>query len=93
MECGQRIDYLIGLIQKDLEGEQFLIQSYKHSLMAEHTDTTTTHAKQTLATNSPVHRYLKIVGSFWVGAVVDRFPTSLACGSGLGTPTRSVEAL
>ena len=23
LECGQRIDYLIGLIQKDLEGEQF----------------------------------------------------------------------
>ena len=51
MECGQRIDYLIGLIQKDREGEQFLIQSYKHSLMAGHTDTATTHAKQTLATN------------------------------------------
>ena len=35
--------------------------------------------------------YLRIVGSFWVGAVVDRFPTSLACDSGLGTPTRAVE--
>ena len=92
MECGQRIDYLIGLIQKDLEGEQFLIQSYKHSLMAGHTDTAT-HAKQTLATNSRVHWYLRIVGSFWVGAVVDRFPTSLACGSGLGTPTRAVDVL
>ena len=92
MECGQRIDYLIGLIQKDLEGEQFLIQSYKHSLMAGHTDTAT-HAKQALATNSPIHWYLRIVGSFWVGAVVDRFPTSLACGSGMGTPTRAVEVL
>ena len=50
MEYGQRIDYSIGLIQKDLEGEQFLIQSYKHSLMAGHTDTAT-HAKQTMATN------------------------------------------
>ena len=58
-----------------------------------HTDTATTHAKQTLATNSPVHWYLRIVGSFWVGAVVDRFPTSLAGGSGLGTPTRAVEVL
>ena len=31
------------------------------------------------------HWYLRIVVSFWVGAVVDRFPTSLACRSGLGT--------
>ena len=65
-----------------------VIQTLSHGRAQTHR-----HCHTCKTDNGHKHWYLKIVGSFWVGAVVDRFPTSLACGSGLGTPTRAVEVL